>query len=143
MVTSFFTLGAMVEEPLKELGGAQVVMRMGSAIAVSVNMMQMILFPNHCNGELAGSQISQPAPSVSMESADKEIITRITVMIMILIMVIIILIIIILIMIISTMGKILIMFTMSNLPLGVGDPYSTRDVRLKEKTSSLSSCLKR
>ena len=143
MVTSFFTLGAMVEEPLKELGGAQVVMRMGSAIAVSVNMMQMILFPNHCNGELAGSQISQPAPSVSMESADKEIITRITVMIMILIMVIINMIIIILIMIISTMGKILIMFTMSNLPLGVGDPYSTRDVRLKEKTSSLSSCLKR
>ena len=80
-----------------------------------------------------------------MESADKEIITRITVMIMTLmiIMVIINMIIIILIMIISTMGKILIMFTMSNLPLGVGDPYSTRDVRLKEKTSSLSSCLKR
>ena len=59
------------------------------------------------------------------------------------IFIILIMIITILIMIISTMGKILIMFTMSNLPLGVGDPYSTRDVRLKEKTSSLSSCLKR
>ena len=46
-MTSFFTLGAMVEEPLKGLGGAQVVMRMGSAIVV--NMMQMILFPKHCN----------------------------------------------------------------------------------------------
>ena len=54
-MTSFFTLGAMVEEPLKELGGAQVVMRMGSAIAVSVNMMQMILFPNHCI-EMVNSQ---------------------------------------------------------------------------------------
>ena len=96
----------------------------------------------HCNGELAGSQMSQPAPSVSMESADKEIITRITVMIMTL-MIIMVIINMIIIMIISTMGKILIMFTMSDLPLGVGAPYSTRDVRLKEKTSSLSSWPKR
>ena len=56
------------------------------------------------------------APAPSMESADKETIT------MSIMRIINVIIIIITIIVVSTMGKILIMFTMFHLPLGVGDP---------------------
>ena len=68
------------------------------------------------------------APAPSMESADKETITMV-------IKIITVIIVIITIIVLGTLGKILIMFTMFHLPLGVGDPSLTKDVRLREKTS--------
>ena len=89
------------------------------------------------NSHFTGPQMStQPAPSVSMESADKESITMLAVIIII----------------ISssrssrrsTMRKILIVFTMFALPLGVGEPSLTKDVQCSphgEETSSFSAAI--